>query len=286
MDCQRIRDLLAAFQDAELADDDRRSVEEHLGECAACTAELAELDGLREIVRSCPEPQPPAELWDRIERAVHASTSVRQPRVEPRRRLIWAQWATVAALLLVTVVTGLWARWQQEQSAERPPLASVDKPPHMAVDLDEYLNAFQHDPQHAPHLFIARYNGQAVDLNETADKVNYRPIATSSLPDGFSLDRVYLLKMECCTGVQTVYRRKGADVLAILQHTVDQPVWYGRRRVEIAEVNGKPTQIVRMNGRLAATWQADGTYVSLVGAHDMHELTQMITHLDAKKMEN
>lgn len=67
---------------------------------------------------------------------------------------------------------------------------------------------------------------------------------------------------------------------------MDQPVWYGRRYVELAEVNGKQTQIVRVDGRLAATWQVDGTYVSLVGAHDMQELRQMITYLDARKMEN
>ncbi|MCH7725730.1 MAG: anti-sigma factor [Planctomycetes bacterium] len=284
MDCQRIQILLSAFQDAELTGDDRRLVDKHLHDCAVCTAELAELNNLRELVRSWPEPQPPRELWDRIESAVHPSPSVRH--AAPRRKVVWAQLATVAALLLIAVGTGLWARWLQEQPNDQPRLADTDQPPRLAVDLDEYLDTYQRDPQHAPHLFIARYNGQAVNLDETADQVNYRPIATDRLPEGFSLDRVYLLKMECCTGVQTVYRRKGSDLLAILQHTVEQPVWYGNRRVEIVQVNGKPTQIVRINGQLAATWQADGTYVSLIGARDMTELTEMIVYLDAKKMEN
>ena len=121
-------------------------------------------------------------------------------------------------------------------------------------------------------------------MDEALKTVRY-PIAAGQLPPGFSLDAVYLLKMECCTGVQCVYKRRGSEVLAILQHTIDQPVWYGKRKVEIAQVHGKPTKIVRIDGRLAATWRSNGTYVSLIGAQNMSELGELIASLEGNGKE-
>ena len=97
---------------------------------------------------------------------------------------------------------------------------------------------------------------------------------------------IFLLKMECCTGMQSVYKRKGSEIIAILQHTTDQPVWFGDRAVVVAKVHGKPTRIVQMDDRLAATWQSNGTYVTLVGVGDMAELTRFMRYLEHESKEN
>jgi len=63
-------DLLSAFLDGELAADERRAVEEHLGACAGCRAEL---DGLRRVashLRRLERAAPPPVLADRVARRV------------------------------------------------------------------------------------------------------------------------------------------------------------------------------------------------------------------------
>jgi hypothetical protein len=47
-------------------------------------------------------------------------------------------------------------------------------------------------------------------------------------------------------------------------------------------MNGKPTQVVQGDGRLAASWQVNGTAVSLIGPRDMAELVRLMAHVDQR----
>jgi len=274
MDCPRIQERLSAYFDGELPSGEQSAVAEHIEDCPQCGRYEEDLRKLSTLSRQTTTPDPPADFWVELERRLDVDH--RTP-TKLRRLPLWAKGATLAALILIAVGTGLWSRRFQSPN---------DAPPQMAVDLDSYLNDFQRDPQKAPNILIARYNGHAVSLDEVAKEVRYRPVASGQLPEGFSLDAVYLLKMECCTGVQSVYKRKGSEIVAILQHTIDQPVWFGDRAVLVAKVHGKPTRIVQVDGRLAATWQLNGTYVSMIGIEDMTELTRFIGYLEHKPKEN
>ncbi len=116
MDCGKIRALLAACHDGELAPADRARVDEHLrgcGECAALLDRLARVDANVDV------PDPGPEYWERFNRRVMervedgeaAERAAAAPTKDPtpkrgwwRRRLpYFVPVAAAAALLLVVV---------------------------------------------------------------------------------------------------------------------------------------------------------------------------------------
>lgn len=60
MDCQQVKLTLSAFQDGRVLDEDRRRIQEHLGRCPGCAERLAQLEMVRQSLRTMPErPMPP-----------------------------------------------------------------------------------------------------------------------------------------------------------------------------------------------------------------------------------
>jgi hypothetical protein len=85
MICEEIREELVAYQDGELAEQDRKHVTAHLSTCPACTQEAASLARIGQMFSSLervtPSPDFPANFWQRLEHE-------RQPQLESR----FAQW--------------------------------------------------------------------------------------------------------------------------------------------------------------------------------------------------
>ena len=81
MDCCEVQTLLSAYYDGELPDESRTTVAEHLTQCSACAGELARFEKLSVLTQRLGTPEPPAQLWDRIEPQLD-----RDAVVEPRRR--------------------------------------------------------------------------------------------------------------------------------------------------------------------------------------------------------
>ncbi|MFZ6646984.1 anti-sigma factor family protein [Undibacterium sp. TJN25] len=128
MNCQESRRLLQAYADQQLAPQDMQMVDEHLIGCAACSAELKQLQSLRRAVRTQAEQHvAPEYLRRRIQLAVRgaagevaqaaaqtaaqaAASPPRRARPQPRGGWPWA-WinfglatACAAALALVLVL--------------------------------------------------------------------------------------------------------------------------------------------------------------------------------------
>ncbi|HSR15258.1 MAG TPA: zf-HC2 domain-containing protein [Gemmatimonadales bacterium] len=84
-------DLLSAYADGQLDAAERHSVVEHLSVCAACRAELDQVEAAREAVRSLPLLEPPPGVI---------------PGRERRRLLrpVWA-WATAGAVAVALAVS-------------------------------------------------------------------------------------------------------------------------------------------------------------------------------------
>jgi len=85
MTCEEIREELVAYQDGELAEQDRKHVAAHLSTCPACTQEAASLARVGQMFSSLeqvtPSPDFAANFWQRLEHE-------RQPQPESR----FAQW--------------------------------------------------------------------------------------------------------------------------------------------------------------------------------------------------
>ncbi|NQT32735.1 MAG: anti-sigma factor [Candidatus Omnitrophica bacterium] len=72
MKCKKIRDIiLSDYTDGELSSDRQKLIEDHLKGCPACREFLEELTGgIVTPLRESGHVKPPAEVWNRIERAI------------------------------------------------------------------------------------------------------------------------------------------------------------------------------------------------------------------------
>jgi hypothetical protein len=118
VNCLAVRDHLPELSLAQLPARERVGVERHLGWCAACRKESAELDEATAILGFTAEPaEPPAGLQDRVVSAVRSGA-----RSERSGRRTWrlAIGAAVAVGVLVTsgVVGGVFAR-DSDRGTER-----------------------------------------------------------------------------------------------------------------------------------------------------------------------
>jgi anti-sigma factor (TIGR02949 family) len=94
MKCEVARPRLEAYLDGELDRASSDELETHLATCAACRAELASLEQLRDSLRSLPGHRAPAELRARLTAATELPAL--PSRIAPKG----ATWRMAAALLL------------------------------------------------------------------------------------------------------------------------------------------------------------------------------------------
>jgi hypothetical protein len=89
MTCEEIREELVAYQDSELAEQDRKQVTVHLSTCPACTQEAASLARVGQMFSSLervtPSPDFATNFWLRLEQE-------RQPQPERRSENRFAEW--------------------------------------------------------------------------------------------------------------------------------------------------------------------------------------------------
>jgi hypothetical protein len=249
MHCEQVRKLLGRFHDSELDAPTRAAVELHLGDCAACAAELAGIAELSAVARALEDLEPPGGLWEQIDRRL---SDARPRRFAAARRLLhrW-QTAAVAAVVFVTVATGWWV-YRVKQPDSDP-------------SLDELL---------------VTHRGEQIGLQEAVRRVDFRVLASAQLPNGYCLENCCLCRDGCCDVLQCCFVR-GKDKVLLVQGGPDSAMQFGDRPAVQTQVNGKPARIVQCRGgSLAASWQTRGTSLSLIGPHDVTELVQLVTFVD------
>src|SRR5687767_6265891 len=98
---------VSRFHDGELAPERRGEVERHLGECAACAAELAAMQGMSRALASAGRAEMSGAFLVRMRQAMSATVSTGRER-EMRSVLRLAEGLTaMAAAILVVAVVGL-----------------------------------------------------------------------------------------------------------------------------------------------------------------------------------
>jgi hypothetical protein len=246
---------------------------QHLEGCLECTRRLAELRELSRMTGEMPNPVVPAGNWPQLESKLFAE--VLRQRALPahliRRRRIWIGLAT-AAVVVVAASTAVFV-WLEHGEHEHG---------HVAVNFGRYLDEFERNPDAAQQVLLANYEGQAVSYDEAATKVRYLPVTPERLPNGLLRKAVYLLRMPCCTCVQTIYQGTNGEKLAVFEHVDDQPGWFGARPTIHTRCNGMPTSLVQVDGRLAASWKHQGRFVTVVGARDVEQVGELVALLSPK----
>lgn len=130
--CRAITAVLSAYLDGEATVEQARACEQHLESCAACRAELAQLERARSVLRSLPPPAVPPELAGAIKLAAARELA------RERTGMIWPVWAkplAAAAALVVAITVGQMLR--TPDLVAPGDLASLPPPVTILEPLDE-----------------------------------------------------------------------------------------------------------------------------------------------------
>ena len=127
-ECRDTTELLSAYLDGEVTEEQARRCDEHLAVCADCRAELERLGAARSLLRAMPEPVVPPSLAGAIKLAVAEEIG------EQSSGLLWPAWATplaAAAALVVAITAGYMLRSSElmpgpELAAEPTPITILE----------------------------------------------------------------------------------------------------------------------------------------------------------------
>jgi hypothetical protein len=270
VNCSDIQARLSAYHDSELSNDEAAEVSAHLSCCPTCAADLASFEQLSGLSRKLTDPPVPVHLWDELQsklrhgvggsRASNTSDSKGRP-----VRLL-----AISATVLVAIGIGVvgYRSWNT---------ANVHH--HLEDNFTNFLNEFESRPDNAQQVLLASYEGRSTSLPEATDAIGYQPVAATRLPAGCTIDKVYVLKMPCCTCAEITCRNENGHHLAIFEHDIDQPVWFGDRPTINCICSNVPTTVVQMGSKLAATWKEGKRYITIVGANSLEEVTEFVDHL-------
>jgi len=275
MNCPETQELLSAYYDDELTDDVRTRVSEHLDRCSECAKQLAEFEHLSALAVSCSTPTPPTHLWDQLEKHLDRQSTAQPARfaqgwLSPvSRRLVLA-----AAVLIATGVG--WFAYQK--------WFVHDEHPSMTAVFGRYLEQFRHDPDAAQQVLLATYEGQIVDTDQAIRQVGYRPAVADGLPGGYTVRSTCVMKMPCCTCVQSLCQRKDGTKLAIFEHNDKETTqWFGDRPKITARCDDTECCLVEMGDQIAASWKRGARHITVVGARDIGEVDRIVAWMDRKK---
>jgi hypothetical protein len=246
MNCSEIHELLSGYLDGELSGDVTAKIREHLAGCDTCVDELDGFKRLSQLASGLRTLSPSDGMWDELERKL-ADTSAAS--------IAWP---------------ASWMRMSRRSLA-----IAAQHEAQLAAVIGQYLDTFQESPTDAQRILETKYQGQAVDMREAVHYVGYTPATVSSLPANYSLERLYVWKMPCCTCVQSLCKRMDGTTVAIFEHDNAQPDWFGRRQTNTIDCAGQCCTFVRVDSQLAATWQFGQRHITVIGARDVTEVDNL-----------
>jgi hypothetical protein len=278
MDCTEVKELLSAYFDDELAAQKRTAVSEHLAGCAECSTELAGFERLSELARALDTPMSPPHMWSHLEQQLEEgrnSQKVQLTSRSPSQYFPVQRLVAVAAAILVAVGLGWfgYSTW-----------IGHDGHSAFTAEMGHYLEEFHRDPAAAQQFLLAKYEGRAVDAQQAVSLVGYRPAIADGMPEGYSVEKTYVMKMPCCTCVQCLCTRSDGSTVVVFEHDDEETKeWFGDRPEMSASCNGKQCMLVKLDDRIAASWKHDKRHFTVVGLRDVAELTNLVAWFDERK---
>lgn len=273
MNCSEIQACLSAYHDSELPQDEAAQIAAHLATCATCAAELASFQQLSSLSRRLTEPPVPPQVWSELQAKLDLPTGSVDTRSESMAIKVPTRSWAIAATILVAIGIGVFGyyQWSSQHTHEDQ---------HLAINFAHYLEEFDESPDEAQQVLLAKYEGRETTLTEATEALGYEPLAAKRLPPEYFVEKTYLLKMPCCTCAQVMCKNEAGQSIAIFEHDIDQPVWFGDRPSEDYLCHDIPTNVVQVTDRLAATWKEGKRYITIIGATDLEEVTAFVGHFN------
>jgi hypothetical protein len=269
VNCSDVQARLSAYHDSELSNEEAAQVAAHLAQCPLCAAELATFAQLSRLSGKLTDPPVPTGMWEELQAKIHEGRGrgplfVRFNPISSSGGLV-----ALAATILIAAAIGVIAY-------------SALFPAHdqLAANFATFLNDFSDSPDRAQQMLLASYDGRPISLEEATTVLGYPPVVAKGLPQGYKLEKTYLLKMPCCTCTEIVCRTKQGNSIAIFEHSSDQPVWFGNRAAIKCQCDNVPTSVVQFGDRLAASWKNGNRHITIIGANDLDDVTAFVAHFN------
>ncbi len=270
MNCSEVQERLSAYHDSELSPDEAAHVSAHVEECSSCAAALASFERLSALSRRLTDPLVPGHIWEELQPKLAT-------RPESRTLLTWflphhenIKYFALAATIFIAIGIGVvsYFNW----------FSHSDHDHHLAMNFSRYLEELSEQPDKAQQILLAEYDGRHTTWQEATHILGYEPIAARGLPADYILDKVYLLNMPCCTCAQAICKNREGQSIAIFEHAIDQPIWFGDKPTVDCLCHDTPTSVTQIGDRLAASWKEGPRYITIIGATDLDEVTEFVAH--------
>jgi len=268
VNCSEAQKRLSQFHDHQLSQEEAAHVSTHLTDCSECANELVSFQQLSGLSQQLISPSVPPHLWEQIEAKINLPEKADAilPPIQPHQSS--SRLFVLAASVLVAIGIGAIA-YQTWNSPEHH---------HLAMNFSLFLEDFPDRPEDAQQILLAKYEGRPTTLEEATSELGYEPVAAKGLPPGYSVDKVYMLKMPCCTCAQVICKNEAGQSIAIFEHAIDQPIWFGGRPTVKCVCHDTPTSVTQVGDQLAATWKQGKRHITIIGATDLSEVTEFVSH--------
>lgn len=215
MDCETAQLQLGLYLDKAMAPGERAAIEAHLAKCRCCAEELAQMtETVSALVPQADVPVP-EQLWTSIKARLDQHRSRRLP-----WRLFQRPPAMAASILFVIgagILAASWVSGSAEASAA-------------PVDFSVLLDALPLDADRAFQKFLTRYGARQVSVMQARKQgAGLSFDLPETLPGGFNLKQVFVLRFGEHRGVAARYSRDG-ELLAAIFHPPIEREHYGTHK--------------------------------------------------------
>ena len=211
MDCETAQRQLGLYLDKTMAPAERAAIEAHLAKCPRCAQELAEMTDMVSALVPQADVPVPEQLWPSIEARLDQADRHRLPRLPWR---IFQRAPALAASILFVIGAGIFAASWIGGGAE----ASA-----AAVDFSVLLDALPLDADRAFQKFLTRYGARQVSIMQARKRgAGLSFDLPETLPGGFDLKQVFVLRFGAHPGVAARYSRDGELLAAIFHRPVER----------------------------------------------------------------
>ena len=211
MDCKTAQPQLGLYLDKTMAPGERAVIEAHLARCRRCAEELAQMTETVSALVPQSDVPVPEQLWSSIEARLDQADRHRLRRLPWR---IFQRPPAMAASILFVIGAGiLAASWVGGSS-----VASA-----APVDFSILLDALPLDADRAFQKFLTRYGARQVSVIQARKQgAGLSFDLPETLPGGFNLKQVFVLRFGAHPGVAARYSRNGELLAAIFHPPVER----------------------------------------------------------------
>lgn len=185
MTCDKVLDLMTAYIDNELTEEEYLQISIHLEQCAECSAVYEYVQAMQETFRDVPEVDPPVELRKNV------MATIAEEEQKTKENLGWKWKRVVAALVIFTlsVATGLYPIVAMYNSAASPPtqegykLTGIKESETYSIvsEVDQGPTGLEQEPQTR-----STKSQENVEVAEHSDEGSETTEGTSILSDQYS----------------------------------------------------------------------------------------------------